>query len=63
MITRNDRNLPLGEKIFGVESDEIIDGAMHQRHVGIPAAKILGLLTDLTQHDIHVSGVRIENAA
>lgn len=63
MITWNDRDLPLGEEVVEVESDEVIDGAMHQRHVGITAAKIFGLLTDFTQHDIHVSGVRIENAA
>ena len=63
VITRNDRNLPLGEEVLGVEPDKVIDGAMHQRHVGITAAKIFGLLTDFTQHDIHVSGVRIENAA
>lgn len=63
MITRNDRDLLLGEEVLGVEPDEVIDGAMHQRHVGITAAKIVGLLTDFTQHDIHVSGVRFENAA
>lgn len=63
VIARNDRDLPLGEKVLGVEPDEVIDGAMHQRHVGITAAKICGLLTDFTQHDIQVSGVRFENAA
>lgn len=63
VITRNDRDLPLGEEVLGVEPDEVIDGTMHQRHVGITAAKIFGLLTDFAQQDIHVSGVRIENAA
>lgn len=63
VITRSDRDLPLGEQVLGIEPDEVIDGAMHQRHVGITAAKIFGLLTDFTQQDIHVSGVRIENAA
>lgn len=63
VITRNDRDLPLGEEVLGVEPNEVIDGAMHQRHVGITAAKIFGLLTDFAQNDIHVSGVRIEHAA
>lgn len=63
MITRNDRDLPLGEQVLEVEPDEVIDGAMHQRHIGITAAKISGLLTDFAQYDIHVSRVRFENAA
>ena len=63
MITRNDRDLPLGEEVLEVEPDEVIDGSMHQRHVGITAAKIFGLLTDFTQHDSHFSGVRVENAS
>lgn len=62
VIARNDHDLSLGEKVLGVEPDEVIDGAMHQRHVGVTAAKIFGLLTDFTQHDIHISGVRFENA-
>lgn len=63
VITRNDRDLPLGEEVLGVEPDEVVDGAMHQRHIGITAAKISGLLTDFTQHDIDGGGVRFENAA
>lgn len=63
VITRNNRDLPLGEEVLGVEPDEVIDGAMHQRHVGITAAKISGLLTDFTQHDIDTGGVRFENEA
>lgn len=62
VITRNDRDLSLGDEVLGVEPDKVIDWAMHQRHVGITSAKIFGLLTDFTQHDIHVSGVRFENA-
>ncbi len=46
VITRNDRDLPLCEEVLGVEPDEVIDGTMHQRNVGVTAAKIFGLLTD-----------------
>lgn len=63
VITRNDRDPALGEEVLGVESDEVIDGTMHQRHVGITAAKISGLLTDFTQRDIHVGWMRFENTA
>ncbi|AJW38109.1 hypothetical protein NY08_76 [Rhodococcus sp. B7740] len=63
MITRNDRDLPLGEEVLEVEPDEVIDGAMHQRHVGVTAAEIFGLLTDFAQYDVHLRGVRVEHAS
>ncbi len=63
MFTRNDRDLPLGDEVLGVEPDEVIGGAMHQGHVGVTAAEVSGLLTDFTQHNVYVRGVRFENAA
>ena len=64
----NDRHLSLGQQVLGLEPCEIVDRAVHQRHVGRAGAQQAGLLAHLAQHHldrygIRYAGMRIEQEA
>lgn len=52
MFRGKERDLALDQEILGIESREIIEGPVHECHVGAPVAEQPGLLTDLAKKDL-----------